>query len=99
MAKVIDGKAVAAGVIEQVSAASNALEAQTGTRPGLAVIIVGDDPASHVYVSSKSRMAKQCGFKSVQHTLPAETTQAELEALVARLNEDCLLYTSDAADE
>jgi methylenetetrahydrofolate dehydrogenase (NADP+)/methenyltetrahydrofolate cyclohydrolase len=88
MAKVIDGKAVAAGVIEQVTAASNALEAQTGARPGLAVVIVGDDPASHVYVSSKSRMAKQCGFKSVQHTLPLETTQAELEALVARLNED-----------
>ena len=88
MAKVIDGKAVAAGVIEQVTAASNALEAQTGARPGLAVVIVGDDPASHVYVSSKSRMAKQCGFKSVQHTLPAETTQTELEALVASLNED-----------
>ena len=88
MAKVIDGKAVAAGVVEQVTAASNALEAQTGARPGLAVIIVGDDPASHVYVSSKSRMAKQCGFKSVQHTLPAETTQGQLEALVASLNAD-----------
>src|SRR5690606_23049440 len=60
----------------------------TGARPGLAVVIVGNDPASHVYVSSKSRMAKQCGFKSVQHTLPEDTSQAELEALVASLNAD-----------
>ena len=88
MAKVIDGKAVAAEVVEQVTAASAALEAKTGARPGLAVVIVGNDPASHVYVSSKSRMAKQCGFKSVQHTLPEDTSQADLEALVATLNED-----------
>ncbi|WP_417426531.1 bifunctional methylenetetrahydrofolate dehydrogenase/methenyltetrahydrofolate cyclohydrolase FolD [Hoeflea sp.] len=88
MARVIDGKAVAAEVIEQVSAASVELEAKTGARPGLAVVIVGKDPASHVYVASKSRMAKQCGFKSVQHTLPETTTQAELENLVADLNAD-----------
>ena len=88
MARVIDGKAVAAEVIEQVSAASVELEAKTGARPGLAVVIVGKDPASHVYVASKSRMAKQCGFKSVQHTLPETTTQAELEDLVADLNAD-----------
>jgi methylenetetrahydrofolate dehydrogenase (NADP+)/methenyltetrahydrofolate cyclohydrolase len=88
MARVIDGKAVAAEVIEQVSAASAELEAKTGARPGLAVVIVGKDPASHVYVASKSRMAKQCGFKSVQHTLPETTTQAELEDLVADLNAD-----------
>ncbi|MCY0149958.1 bifunctional methylenetetrahydrofolate dehydrogenase/methenyltetrahydrofolate cyclohydrolase FolD [Hoeflea sp. G2-23] len=88
MAKVIDGKAVAAEVIEQVSAASAELEAKTGARPGLAVVIVGKDPASHVYVASKSRMAKQCGFKSVQHTLSESTTQAELESLVADLNAD-----------
>ena len=88
MAKVIDGKAVAASVVEQVTAASAALESATGARPGLAVVIVGNDPASHVYVSSKSRMAKQCGFKSVQHTLPEDTSQADLEALVATLNAD-----------
>ncbi|MEQ8480862.1 MAG: bifunctional methylenetetrahydrofolate dehydrogenase/methenyltetrahydrofolate cyclohydrolase FolD [Hoeflea sp.] len=88
MATVIDGKAVAAGVVEQVTAASAAFEAETGMKPGLAVVIVGNDPASHVYVSSKSRMAKQCGFKSVQHTLPGDTSQKDLEALIDRLNND-----------
>jgi len=92
MARVIDGKAVAAEVIEQVSAASVELEAKTGARPGLAVVIVGKDPASHVYVASKSRMAKQCGFKSVQHTLPETTSQAELENLVADLNADSEIH-------
>lgn len=92
MANVIDGKAVAAGVLDQVTAASAELEARTGARPGLAVVIVGDDPASHVYVASKSRMAKQCGFTSVQHTLPEQTTQADLEALVARLNADPAIH-------
>ncbi|GGA78687.1 bifunctional protein FolD [Brucella endophytica] len=88
MAQVIDGKAVAEDVVSKVKQATAELASQTGVVPGLAVIIVGDDPASHVYVSSKSRMAKECGFKSVQHTLPAETTQEELEALVASLNAD-----------
>jgi methylenetetrahydrofolate dehydrogenase (NADP+) / methenyltetrahydrofolate cyclohydrolase len=87
MANVIDGKAVAASVIEKVKSASSALEKVAGVKPGLAVVIVGDDPASHVYVSSKSRMAKECGFKSVQHTLPAETSQEDLLALVAELNQ------------
>ncbi|NTI05255.1 bifunctional methylenetetrahydrofolate dehydrogenase/methenyltetrahydrofolate cyclohydrolase, partial [Agrobacterium rhizogenes] len=68
--------------------ATSALERDTGTKAGLAVVIVGDDPASHSYVTSKSRMAKECGFKSIQHTLPAETTQEELAKLVQSLNED-----------
>jgi len=88
MANVIDGKAVAASVIEKVRTASSELEAACGVKPGLAVIIVGDDPASHVYVSSKSRMAKECGFNSVQHTLPAETSQDDILALVEDLNGD-----------
>lgn len=88
MAKVIDGKAMAASVTDAVQEASNELERLTGKRPGLAVIIVGDDPASHAYVGSKSKMAKQCGFNSVQHTLPEQTTQQELEALVSNLNDD-----------
>ncbi|MDR6665802.1 bifunctional methylenetetrahydrofolate dehydrogenase/methenyltetrahydrofolate cyclohydrolase FolD [Rhizobium sp. 1399] len=88
MVKVIDGKQVAASVIETVKSANAALEAAKGVQTGLAVVIVGDDPASHTYVSSKSRMAKECGFKSVQHTLPAETRQEELAALVASLNAD-----------
>ncbi|WP_202034051.1 bifunctional methylenetetrahydrofolate dehydrogenase/methenyltetrahydrofolate cyclohydrolase FolD, partial [Rhizobium rhizogenes] len=85
---VIDGKQVAASVIEAVKTATSALERDTGTKAGLAVVIVGDDPASHSYVTSKSRMAKECGFKSIQHTLPAETTQEELAKLVQSLNED-----------
>jgi methylenetetrahydrofolate dehydrogenase (NADP+)/methenyltetrahydrofolate cyclohydrolase len=85
---VIDGKNVAASVIETVKSATSALESETGVRAGLAVVIVGDDPASHTYVSAKSRMAKECGFLSVQHTLPEETSQEELAALVAELNAD-----------
>ena len=88
MTTVIDGKNVAASVIQTVKSATAALEKSSGVTTGLAVVIVGDDPASHAYVSSKSRMAKECGFKSVQHTLPAETRQEELAALVATLNAD-----------
>ncbi|NKN13824.1 bifunctional methylenetetrahydrofolate dehydrogenase/methenyltetrahydrofolate cyclohydrolase FolD [Rhizobium laguerreae] len=88
MAIVIDGKNVAASVIQTVKSATAALEKSSGVTTGLAVVIVGDDPASHAYVGSKGRMAKECGFKSVQHTLPAETKQEELAALVATLNAD-----------
>jgi methylenetetrahydrofolate dehydrogenase (NADP+)/methenyltetrahydrofolate cyclohydrolase len=88
VATVIDGKNVAASVIQTVKSATAALEKSSGVTTGLAVIIVGDDPASHAYVGSKGRMAKECGFKSVQHTLPAETRQEELAALVATLNAD-----------
>ncbi|WP_119257722.1 bifunctional methylenetetrahydrofolate dehydrogenase/methenyltetrahydrofolate cyclohydrolase FolD [Shinella zoogloeoides] len=88
MTTIIDGKQVAASVIDAVKAATVALEKDAGFKPGLAVVIVGDDPASHAYVSSKSRMAKECGFNSVQHTLPEETTQEELAHLVETLNAD-----------
>ncbi|MGO7214971.1 bifunctional methylenetetrahydrofolate dehydrogenase/methenyltetrahydrofolate cyclohydrolase FolD [Rhizobium ruizarguesonis] len=88
MTTVIDGKNVAASVIQTVKSATAALEKSTGVTTGLAVVIVGDDPASHAYVGSKGRMAKECGFKSVQHTLPAETKQEDLAALVATLNAD-----------
>ena len=88
LASVIDGKIAAASVIEAVKVAAGGLETETGVRTGLAVVIVGDDPASHAYVNSKSKMAKECGFNSIQHTLPAETTQEELARLVASLNED-----------
>lgn len=92
MTTVIDGKKVAASVIETVKAATKALETDTGVRTGLAVVIVGDDPASHAYVSSKSKMAKECGFLSIQHTLPEATTQEELAALVAELNADSSIH-------
>ncbi|WP_454848222.1 bifunctional methylenetetrahydrofolate dehydrogenase/methenyltetrahydrofolate cyclohydrolase FolD [Rhizobium binxianense] len=88
MTIVIDGKQVAASVIQTVKSATAALAADSGVTTGLAVVIVGDDPASHTYVASKSRMAKECGFNSIQHTLPVETTQEELASLVASLNAD-----------
>jgi methylenetetrahydrofolate dehydrogenase (NADP+)/methenyltetrahydrofolate cyclohydrolase len=88
MVAVIDGKAMAASVVGAVRQASESLEATAGIKPGLAVVIVGNDPASHAYVNSKSKMAKQCGFNSIQHTLPEETTQEQLAALVAELNAD-----------
>ncbi|MFT2210931.1 bifunctional methylenetetrahydrofolate dehydrogenase/methenyltetrahydrofolate cyclohydrolase FolD [Rhizobium giardinii] len=92
MTTVIDGKQVAASVIDAVKVASQTLQDETGIKTGLAVVIVGNDPASHAYVSAKSRMAKECGFTSVQHTLPEETTQEELAALVQTLNEDESLH-------
>nr|WP_060716424.1 bifunctional methylenetetrahydrofolate dehydrogenase/methenyltetrahydrofolate cyclohydrolase FolD [Agrobacterium vitis] len=89
---VIDGKQVAASVIEAVRISSEAFERDSGQKVGLAVIIVGDDPASHAYVGSKGRMAKQCGFNSVQHTLPEETSQQQLLDLVASLNADPAIH-------
>jgi methylenetetrahydrofolate dehydrogenase (NADP+)/methenyltetrahydrofolate cyclohydrolase len=88
VATVINGTEIAASVTDKVKSAAAALKAETGVETGLAVIIVGNDPASHAYVGAKSRMAKECGFKSVQHTLPEETTQEELLALVSQLNQD-----------
>ena len=88
MAQIIDGKAVAAEVVATVRRAADVLAEQAKIAPGLAVVLVGEDPASQVYVASKSRQAKECGFHSLQHTLPAETTQADLVALVEKLNAD-----------
>ncbi|HWJ89428.1 MAG TPA: bifunctional methylenetetrahydrofolate dehydrogenase/methenyltetrahydrofolate cyclohydrolase FolD [Pelagibacterium sp.] len=87
-ARIIDGKQIAQSSIAQVKASTERLVADTGIRPGLAVVLVGEDPASQVYVASKGRMAKECGFHSVQHTLPMTTTQEDLTALVQQLNAD-----------
>jgi methylenetetrahydrofolate dehydrogenase (NADP+) / methenyltetrahydrofolate cyclohydrolase len=92
VATIIDGKLAAASIIEVVTTTAHDLELQVGAKPGLAVVIVGDDPASHAYVNSKSKMAKQCGFNSIQHNLPEETTQDELECLVAELNADPAIH-------
>ena len=91
-ATVIDGKVAAASVIAAVKIAAAGLETETGVKTGLAVVIVGDDPASHSYVGAKGRMAKECGFNSIQHTLPVETTQEELASLVQSLNEDASIH-------
>lgn len=91
MAEIIDGKSVAAEVVEGVKRSAATLAAH-GVKPGLAVVIVGEDPASQVYVANKSRTAKECGFHSVQHTLAAETSEAELVALVEALNADPAIH-------
>ena len=87
-AEIINGKTIAEDVISKVKAASDALKAEKGVTPGLAVVIVGEDPASHVYVGAKGRKAKECGFNSIQRTLPADVSQSELAALVMTLNDD-----------
>ncbi|PSJ64964.1 bifunctional methylenetetrahydrofolate dehydrogenase/methenyltetrahydrofolate cyclohydrolase [Kumtagia ephedrae] len=92
MAAVIDGKAVAEDVVGRVKVLAAELRAGTGIVPGLAVVIVGADPASQVYVASKGKKAKECGFHSVQHTLPADTAEAELVALVETLNADPAIH-------
>lgn len=84
---IIDGKAVSKKVKEDVKAECEQLKAK-GIIPGLAVIIVGDDPASQVYVHNKEVACEVCGFYSVKYALPAETTQDELNALVDKLNKD-----------
>jgi methylenetetrahydrofolate dehydrogenase (NADP+)/methenyltetrahydrofolate cyclohydrolase len=83
----IDGAAVAAKVMEETKTRIAVL-AQRGVRPGLAVVLVGDDPASRAYVRSKDRKAAEIGLHSVKHELAADTSQATLLALVAELNAD-----------
>lgn len=92
MATIIDGKAIAADVAQKVKAETARLIAGTGVTPGLAVVIVGEDPASRVYVASKSRRAKECGFHSVQHDLPEDTPEDALLALIAGLNADPAIH-------
>lgn len=85
MAKIIDGKAISAAVRAEVATEVEALKAK-GITPGLAVIIVGDDPASRVYVNNKKKACAEAGIYSEEFALPADTTQEELLALVASLN-------------
>jgi methylenetetrahydrofolate dehydrogenase (NADP+)/methenyltetrahydrofolate cyclohydrolase len=92
MAEIINGKAVAQDVVAKVGRLTAELVASKGVKPGLAVVIVGEDPASQVYVASKSAKAKECGFLSVQHTLPAETQEDELVRLINDLNADPTIH-------
>jgi methylenetetrahydrofolate dehydrogenase (NADP+)/methenyltetrahydrofolate cyclohydrolase len=87
-ARIIDGKAFAARLRARVAQAAAGFEAQAGRKAGLAVVLVGDDPASQVYVRSKGKATREAGMASFEHRLAGETTQAELLALVARLNAD-----------
>jgi methylenetetrahydrofolate dehydrogenase (NADP+)/methenyltetrahydrofolate cyclohydrolase len=86
-ATILDGAAVAAAIRERVAGQARALAAR-GVTPRLEVILVGDDPASRVYVSSKGRACAQIGIRSATHTLAPETGSEELSGLIARLNAD-----------
>jgi methylenetetrahydrofolate dehydrogenase (NADP+)/methenyltetrahydrofolate cyclohydrolase len=88
MTQIIDGKAVAADVRARVAKEVEEFVAENGYSPALATVLVGDDPASHIYVSNKRKASEEVGISSVHHELPAETTQAELADLIAALNED-----------
>ncbi|MGC1488137.1 MAG: bifunctional methylenetetrahydrofolate dehydrogenase/methenyltetrahydrofolate cyclohydrolase FolD, partial [Albidovulum sp.] len=87
-ATVIDGKAFAAKVRGQVAGHVAALKADHGIIPGLAVVLVGEDPASQVYVGAKGKQTVEVGMNSYEHKLDAETTEADLLALIAKLNAD-----------
>ena len=84
---VLDGAGVADEVLARVAEEARALIAR-GLTPGLAVVLVGDNPASRTYVAGKGRAAKACGFHSIEHDLPADTSEKELLALVEALNAD-----------
>ena len=85
---IINGKEISAKTREQIAADTQKLLEETGVRPGLAVIIVGDDPASHVYVKNKKKGCEQVGFHSEEYALPEQTSQEELLQLLDRLNAD-----------
>jgi len=87
-ARIIDGKAVAAAVRERVADEIVEFDRERGRTPQLVTVIVGDDPASEVYVAGKHRACKEVGLRSAHHGLPAETTETELLELVEELNHD-----------
>jgi len=87
-AHVIDGKAKAAEMSEKIAAETADLLEQHALQPGLAVVIIGEDPASQVYVRNKKKRAESCGFNSVQHTLDANTSQEDALQLIDELNND-----------
>lgn len=91
-AQQIDGKAKAAELAESITLETATLLADHGIRPGLAVVIVGEDPASEVYVRNKGRRAEACGFHSVRHALPAGVEQQQLLELIADLNADDAIH-------
>lgn len=88
MAKLIDGKQISAQIRAEIKEETAAFAKERGYLPGLAVVIVGENPASQVYVRNKARACEEVGFYSEVHELPTETTQETLNALVDRLNED-----------
>lgn len=92
MADIIDGKGFAAGLRARIARQTAWLREAHGIIPGLAVILVGDDPASQVYVRSKGRQTEEVGMASFEHRLPADTPQAELISLINVLNDDARVH-------
>jgi len=88
MATVIDGKAFAAKLREKIGAAVAEIQSKHGVKPGLTVVLVGEDPASQVYVRSKGKQTVEAGMESTEHKLPADTNEADLLALIDKLNKD-----------
>ena len=91
-ATIIDGKAFAARLVEQVTASAARLTKQHGVQPGLAVVIVGEDPASQIYVRNKGERTREAGMRSDTHRLDATTSQTDLLALIAALNADAGIH-------
>lgn len=91
-AKIIDGKAFAGTVREKVAAHVARLKEENGITPGLAVVLVGTDPASEVYVRSKGKMTNEVGMKSVEHRLDAATSETDLLSLIDQLNRDASIH-------
>ena len=91
-ATLIDGKGFAAGLRARIAGEGQRILAEGGPVPGLAVVLVGEDPASQVYVRSKGRQTVEAGMASFEHRLPAEAAEAELLALIARLNADASVH-------
>ncbi|RMH61590.1 MAG: bifunctional methylenetetrahydrofolate dehydrogenase/methenyltetrahydrofolate cyclohydrolase FolD [Zetaproteobacteria bacterium] len=87
-ARILDGKALADRLRGEMTSEIEALRARHGRAPGLAVIIVGDDPASHVYVRNKKLACEKVGIRSFTHALPADTSQQHLLGLIGELNQD-----------
>jgi methylenetetrahydrofolate dehydrogenase (NADP+)/methenyltetrahydrofolate cyclohydrolase len=87
-AAIIDGKAFSEGLRKRIATHASAFEAAAGRKAGLAVVLVGEDPASQVYVRSKGKQTLECGMASFEHKLPADTAEADLLALIDRLNAD-----------
>ena len=90
-AKILDGKAISQALKAKVRAETDALSQRGARRPGLAVVLVGQDPASEIYVRNKRRSCEETGIVSVAHDLPATTSEATLVALIERLNADPLI--------
>ena len=91
-ATIIDGKVFAAKVRGLVSESVAKLKAEHGIKPGLAVVLVGEDPASQVYVRSKGKMTVEVGMNSVEHKLNADTSEVDLLKLIDELNNDSSIH-------